>query len=87
MLTEPVAGSSITNSPLLLAAVNAGLPVNLTNPQGSEFFRSSHRMCSWARTCAAANTLLMLAAYSAQVLLAQDLLSRGADPKMLNELG
>ena len=29
------------DSPLLLAAVDAGLPINLTNPQGSEFFRSS----------------------------------------------
>ncbi|KAF8733223.1 hypothetical protein AX14_004041 [Amanita brunnescens Koide BX004] len=55
------------DSPLLLAAIDAGLPVNLTNAQG--------------------NTLLMLAAYSGHAQLAQDLLSRGADPNRMNDRG
>ncbi|KAK2460492.1 hypothetical protein APHAL10511_007498 [Amanita phalloides] len=52
---------------LLLAAVDSGLPVNMTNAQG--------------------NTLLMLASYAGHAQLAQDLLSRGADPNRLNDRG
>ncbi|RDB29200.1 hypothetical protein Hypma_015414 [Hypsizygus marmoreus] len=62
------------DSTLLLAAIDAGLPVNLTNDKDGD----------WLQT---GNTLLMLAAYAGHAELTKGLLQRGADANRLNDLG
>ena len=70
---------------LLVAAVEAGLPVNLTNTQG---IISISILTAWLNCrCDRGNTLLMLAAYAGHLELTKALLQHGADPNRLNDLG
>ena len=69
---------------LLLQAVDAGLPVNLTNHRGRVVYETEdRRFIPWV----AGNTLLMLAAYAGHLSLAKGLLQRGADVGRLNDSG
>lgn len=72
------------NSAALLQAVDAGLPVNMTNEKGRSFHCGEIRRSD---TFLLGNTLLMLAAYAGHAELADALLSRKADPNRLNDLG
>jgi len=73
---------------LILSAVDAGLPPNLTNDKGQNqnqvvwFIYLNHTALS-----SAGNTLLMLAAYAGHTELTKGLLERGADPNRTNDLG
>jgi ankyrin repeat protein len=71
------------NAPLLLQALDAGLPVDLTNGQGASPATHATRRS----TCHAGNTLLMLASYAGHTSLAHALLTRNADPNRLNDRG
>lgn len=72
------------DSGVLLAAVDAGLPANMTNSQGECFCRC---FLEFGLTLVTGNTLLMLAAYAGHLQLTKELLDRGADPNRLNDLG
>lgn len=74
------------DSAILLQAIEKGLPLNLTNDKGILISYSFHLYltCSFLLV---GNTLLMLAAYAGHTDLAKSLLSRGADPNCLNDLG
>lgn len=73
----------------LLAAIDAGLPVNLTNDKGmmdTLVARDTYAyLCLMGRL--PGNTLLMLAAYAGHAELTRELLQRGADPNRLNDMG
>ncbi|KAG6849863.1 hypothetical protein H0H93_004212 [Arthromyces matolae] len=71
------------NSDLLLAAVDAGLPVNLTNDKGLLVAKSLDNVSNQP----SGNTLLMLAAYAGHTDLTKQLLRRNGDPNRLNDLG
>lgn len=73
---------------ILLAAVDAGLPVNLTNDKGTmnnPVVQENAHLCLDGRPLG--NTLLMLAAYAGHTELTRELLQRGADPNRLNDMG
>lgn len=72
------------NSAPLLQAVDAGLPVNMTNDKGQSFHCGDIRRSNIFHL---GNTLLMLAAYAGHAELTDALLSRKADPNRLNDLG
>jgi ankyrin repeat protein len=74
------------NTALLLQAVDAGLPVNLTNDKGASESSTSSSPLNDARIDLG-NTLLMLAAYAGHAELTKGLLQRKADPNRLNDLG
>jgi ankyrin repeat protein len=71
------------NSELLLSAVDAGLPANLTNSKG----KRGYGMVRVNLMFDQGNTLLMLAAYAGHLDLTKGLLDRGADPNRENDLG
>jgi ankyrin repeat protein len=71
---------------ILLQAVDAGLPANLTNDKGCQLSLSTCSKPS-SHKCTQGNTLLMLASYAGHLSLTQGLLARGADPNRLNDLG
>ncbi|KAH0835478.1 hypothetical protein J3R83DRAFT_9143 [Lanmaoa asiatica] len=89
------------NAPLLLQAVDAGLPVNLTNAQGTypssppipiqdhDNDNDGNISLYWltAMPISLRNTLLMLAAYAGHTDLTNGLLARNADPNRLNDRG
>lgn len=77
------------NSELLLAAVDAGLPVDMMNDDGRSFSLRITFACLLATDDAtiSGNTLLMLAAYSGHHTLVQSLLTRKANPNKLNDRG
>lgn len=68
----------------MLSAVDAGLPVDLTNDKGQKANLSLILANMHPRT---GNTLLMLAAYAGHTDLTKGLLERGADPNRVNDLG
>lgn len=75
---------------LVLSAVDAGLPPNLTNDKGRNYYKSNFWF-QWDLNhdifSSAGNTLLMLAAYAGHTELTKGLLERGADPNRTNDLG
>ncbi len=64
---------------LILSAVDAGLPVNLTNDKGQAQIPFPRYGMTYM-SMHAGNTLLMLAAYAGHTELTKGLLERGADP-------
>lgn len=74
------------NSELLLQAVDAGLPPNLTNSKGA-FPPIAIGNDMTYDALRPGNTLLMLAAYAGHAELTKGLLQRKADPNRLNDLG
>ncbi len=77
------------NAELLLSAVDAGLPPNLTNQKGKLKSRTirTHTFSCTPDLCWKGNTLLMLAAYAGHAALVRGLVERGADPNRLNDRG
>ena len=73
------------DTPILVQAVDAGLPPNLTNDSGSSCRIHPHLINKI--DSAPGNTLLMLAAYSGHHELVANLIDRGADPNRLNDRG
>lgn len=75
------------NADFLLPAIDAGLPVNLTNAQGTPIHRSTRSLRDSRPYAHTGNTLLMLAAYAGHTTLTHALLARKADPNRLNDRG
>lgn len=72
------------NSELLLAAVDAGLPVDMMNDDGTHS-SPLNRTLILNSAIHPGNTLLMLASYSGRHTLVQSLLTRHANPNKLND--
>lgn len=75
------------NEPLLLQAIDAGLPLNLTNSEGKHVPSNPPLMAMMTHPRRTGNTLLMLAAYAGHTSLTRALLARNADPNRLNDRG
>jgi len=78
------------NTELLSAALDAGLPPNLTNAQGLSLSLShsiSFQFDLRLRSLIIGNTLLMLAAYAGHAPLVSLLLEKGADGNKPNDKG
>lgn len=72
---------------MLLQAVGAGLPANMTNDEGKQaaLMRIPALISNTSDT--AGNTLLMLAAYNGQADLVKGLVEKGADVNRVNDRG